>query len=264
MASLKPSSLENRSVNEAPPDVVQPSKAPRGGVVGALLWPMRVLKHLYAWMVGWADTRWGLPVMMFVSFADSSFFPAPPDPLLIAMCLGKRRRALWYGALCTAASVVGGILGWYIGVALFGVVDDVVRWLGADAAWFGTAESATGLSAEQVDALPREGDTVFYPDGYFYQVGEKFSDNAFMAYFSAALTPIPYKVFTIAGGVFKVSLPALIFASVLGRGLRFMGLSTLIYLFGDRVKPIIERYFEWITIGVCVLLALFFVLLKIL
>jgi hypothetical protein len=88
--------------------------------------------------------------------------------------------------------------------------------------------------------------------------------HAFTAYFSAALTPIPYKVFTIAGGVFNVSLATLIFASVLGRGLRFMGLSGLVFLLGDRVKPIIERYFEWITIGVCVLIALFFVVLRVL
>ncbi len=243
---------------------IQPSAAPRRGLIGVLLWPLRLLKRLYAWMVGWADTRWGLPAMMFVSFADSSFFPLPPDPLLIAMCLGKRRRALWYGALCTLASVVGGVVGWFIGQALFGLVEEVVRMLGADTAWFGTAASTTGMTAEQVAALPREGDTVFYPDGYFYAVQQQFEQNAFLAYFGAALTPIPYKVFTIAGGVFNVSLAALIFASTLGRGLRFFGLSLLIYLFGDKVKPLIERYFEWITIGVCVLVALFFVALRLL
>jgi membrane protein DedA with SNARE-associated domain len=139
-----------------------------------------------------------------------------------------------------------------------------VRGLGADASWFGTIESTAEMTAEQIDALPREGDTIFYPDGYFYQVQQRFADNAFLAYFSAALTPIPFKVFTIAGGVFDVSLAALIIASVFGRGLRFFGLSLLIFLFGDRVKPLIEKYFEWITIAVCALLVLFFVLLKLL
>lgn len=244
------------------PRVTQPSKAPKGGLVGALFWPLRLLKRLYAWMVGWADTKWGLPVMLFVSFADSSFFPLPPDPLLIAMCLGKRKRALVYGLLCTLASVIGGVVGWYIGQALFYAVADVVSALGADAKWFGTPESAAELSAQEVAALPREGDVVFYPDGYFYLVQQKFSENAFLAYFSAALSPIPYKVFTIAGGVFNVSLAALVFASVLGRGLRFFGMSVLIFAFGDKVKPLIEKYFEWITIAVCVLLALFFVILR--
>ncbi|MBK8205755.1 MAG: DedA family protein [Planctomycetes bacterium] len=247
---------------EPQPAVTEPSRAPRGGLLGALFWPLRQLKRLYAWMVGWADTKWGLPVMLFVSFADSSFFPLPPDPLLIAMCLGKRKRALWYGFLCTVASVIGGVVGWYIGQALFGLVDDVVRALGAGASWFGTAESAAGLSPEQVAALPREGDTIFYPDGYFYLVQQKFEENAFLAYFSAALSPIPYKVFTIAGGVFNVSLAALISASVLGRGLRFFGMGVLIFTLGDKVKPFLEKYFEWITIAVVVLLALFFVLIR--
>ncbi|MBX3459889.1 MAG: DedA family protein [Planctomycetes bacterium] len=242
--------------------LTQPSKAPTGGLIGAVLWPLRVLKRIYAWMVGWADTKWGLPVMLFVSFADSSFFPVPPDPLLIAMCLGKRKRALLYGALCTLASVVGGIAGWYIGQALFHVVADVVGALGADAKWFGTPESAAALTQAEVAALPREGDIVFYPDGYFYLVQQKFAENAFLAYFSAALSPIPYKVFTIAGGVFNVSLAALIIASVAGRGLRFFGMSVLIFAFGNKVKPLIEKYFEWITIAVVVLLALFFLVLR--
>lgn len=238
--------------------------APRRGLLGAAFWPLRQLKRLYVWMVGWAHTKWGLPVMLGVSFADSSFFLIPPDPLLIAMCLGNRRKALLYGVLCTVASVLGGILGWYIGQALFGVVADVVMWFGAETSWFGTAESAAALTPAELAALPREGEVVFYPDGYFHTVQQKFADNAFLAYFSAALSPIPYKVFTIAGGVFNVSLSALIFASIAGRGLRFFGLSVLVFVLGDRVKPFLDKYFEWITIGIVVLLALFFVLLKLL
>lgn len=237
---------------------------PRRGLLGALFWPLRQTKRLYVWMVGWAHTRWGLPVMLGVSFADSSFFPLPPDPLLIAMCLGNRRKALLYGALCTLASVLGGVLGWYIGQALFGVVVDVIGALSFEASWFGSPESAAGLTAEQLAALPREGETVFYPDGYFYMVQQKFNDNAFLAYFTAALSPIPYKVFTIAGGVFNASLAALIFASIVGRGMRFFGMSVLIYAFGDQVKPLLDKYFEWITIGIVVLLVLFFVGLQVL
>jgi membrane protein YqaA with SNARE-associated domain len=244
------------------PRVTQPSKAPKGGLLGALFWPLRLLKRLYAWVVGWAETKWGMPALVVLSFVESSFFPIPPDPLLIALCLGKRKRSLWYAFACTAASVAGGIAGWFIGQALFGVVVDVIGSLGAGPSWFGTAESAAGLNAEELAALPRAGEVVFYPDGYFYLVKQKFEQNALLAYFSAALSPIPYKVFTIAGGVFSVSLPMLIVGSIAGRGLRFFGLGVLIYAFGDKVKPIIEKYFEWITIGVCVLIAVFFVVLK--
>ena len=227
---------------------------PRSGLVYALLWPMRMLKRLYAWVVGWADTKWGTPALGVLSFVESSFFPIPPDPLLVALCLGKRRRAFWYALVCTVASVLGGILGWFIGQALFGLVVDVIGALGAQASWFGTPESGAGIAAPV-------GDTMFYPDGYFYQVRERFEENALLAYFGAALSPIPYKVFTIAGGLFDVSLPMLIVGSIAGRGLRFFALGLLIFLFGDKVKPILDKYFEWITIGIVVLVALFFVIL---
>lgn len=242
--------------------VTEPSAAPRGGLIGALLWPMRLLKRIYAWVVGWANTKWGLPALMTLSFLESSFFPIPPDPLLLALCLGNRRKALLYGAACTLASVAGGVLGWFIGRWSFGLVESVVHGVGAEASWFGTPESAAELTPEQRDALPRSGDTVFYPDGNFHAVQEKFRDNAFMAYFTAAFTPVPYKVFTIAGGLFDVSLFTLIVASVFGRGMRFMAIALLIFLFGDKVKPLLEKYFEWITVALCVLIVGFFIVLK--
>jgi membrane protein YqaA with SNARE-associated domain len=249
-------------VAEPAPAVTEASRAPKGGVLGVLFWPLRLLKRMYAWVVGWADTKWGTPALVVLSFVESSFFPIPPDPLLIALCLGKRKRSLWYAFACTMASVLGGIAGWFIGQALFGVVVDVIYAVGAGPTWFGTPESAADLNAEELAALPREGDLVFYPDGYFHLIKRKFEENALLAYFTAALTPIPYKAFTIAGGVFSVSLSMLIAGSVAGRGMRFFGLGILIYIFGDKVKPIIEKYFEWITIVVCVLIALFFVVVK--
>ncbi|MHC4841057.1 MAG: YqaA family protein [Planctomycetota bacterium] len=227
-------------------------KQPRGGILGALLWPMRQLKRLYHWVVGWANTKYGLPALAVLSFAEASFFPIPPDPLLIALCLGKRKRALLYGFVCTVASVLGGIAGWYIGVALFDTVVSGLQSLGADGSWFGTAASVADWSAEEIAALPSEGGTVFYPDGYFYKVQQRFMDNAFVAYFGAALSPIPYKVFTIAGGVFKVSLGMLIAGSVIGRGLRFMGLSTTIYVLGDKAKHFIDKHFEKLTIALAI------------
>lgn len=235
--------------------LIEKSVAPRHGIAGVLLWPMRLLKRLYAWVVGWADTKWGTPALGVLSFVESSFFPIPPDPLLVALCLGKRKRSLWYAFVCTTASVLGGILGWYIGQALFGLVVDVITAVGAEGNWFGTPESGEGIAAPVSDI-------VFYPDGYFYQVREKFEENALLAYFGAALSPIPYKVFTIAGGLFDVSLPMLIVGSIAGRGLRFFSLGTLIYLFGDKVKPLLEKYFEWITIAIVILIAIFFLVLR--
>src|SRR5690606_37381662 len=103
---------------------------------------------------GLADTKYGGPALVLLSFTEASFFPIPPDPLLIALALGKRKRALWYGFLCTVASVLGGILGWYIGQALFQSVVDIIQSVGWGPKWFGTAVSAEGLTAEQLAALP--------------------------------------------------------------------------------------------------------------
>lgn len=226
------------------------------------MWPFRLLKRLYAWVVGWANTKFGTPALCAVGFAESSFFPIPPDPLLIALCLGKRKRSLYYAAMLTLFSVLGGIAGWLIGQAMFDSFVWLIDAAGWGPAWFGTVESAKDFTAQQVADLPRAGEVVFYPDGYFYIVREKFQQNAFLAYFSAALSPIPYKVFTIAGGVFDVSLPMLIAGSILGRGCRFFAIGLLLYLFGHKVKPLIERHFEWITIGVCALIVVFFVVLR--
>lgn len=245
-------------MDETAEAATQPSKAPKAGLLGVVFWPLRLLKRLYAWVVGWADTKFGLPALALLSFAEASFFPIPPDPLLIALCLGKQKRSLVYAGVCTLASVLGGVAGWYIGQALFGSVVDMIQVVGWGPKWFGTPGE---LSATQIEALPHAGEIVFYPDGYFYVVQQKFEQNAFLAYFSAALSPIPYKVFTIAGGVFNVSLPMLILGSIVGRGLRFFTLGALIRLFGDKVKPILEKYFEWITIGLVLLISLFFVVL---
>ena len=216
------------------------------------MWPMRQLKRLYYWVVGWADTRFGVPALAMLSFAEASFFPIPPDPLLIALCLGKRKRALLYGAVCTVASVLGGIAGWYIGVALFDTMAGFVQSVGWSDLWFGTASSVSDMPAAEIAKLPHEGNVIFYPDGAFYKVQNRFADNAFVAYFGAALSPIPYKVFTIAGGVFKVSLGMLIAGSVVGRGLRFMGLSAAVYILGDKARDFIDNHFEKLTIALAI------------
>lgn len=227
---------------------IAPSQAPVGGLLGLLLWPFRFLKTLYAWVLRWADSKYGTLALFCFSFAEASFFPIPPDPLLLALCFGKRRKSLWFGLVCTAASVLGGILGWYIGRELFeSVAVPVIEHVGWAASWFGTPEGVDTSRALHV------GGVTIHENGLFYIVKQRFDENAFWAFFSAALTPIPYKVFTIAGGVFDVSLPMLIVGSIAGRGMRMMGVSVLAFYFGDRIKPFIEKYFEWLTVGFCLL-----------
>jgi membrane protein YqaA with SNARE-associated domain len=178
-----------------------------------------LLKRLYNWVLHWAETPYGTPALFVISFAESSFFPIPPDVLQIALSISKPRRSFYYASVSAVASVLGGILGWVIGIALWAVLRDFFF------------RYVPGFSHEN-----------------FEHVSKLYHDNAFLAIFTAAFTPIPYKVFTIAAGVFEVSLGVLIAASVLGRSGRFFFVGTCIFFFGPGVKSLIEKYFELATI----------------
>ena len=183
-----------------------------------------VLRRLYAWVLAWADTPYGTGALAGISFAESSFFPIPPDVLQIALSVARPRRSFFYAAVSTLASVAGGLLGWAIG-HLF---------------W----ESTSGFFFDYVPGFTRE---------RFGHVQELYLGHAFLTIFSAAFTPIPYKVFTIAAGVFGVPLPVLALASLLGRGARFFAVGTCIFFLGPRVKEWLDRYFEWATLVLLVL-----------
>jgi membrane protein YqaA with SNARE-associated domain len=182
-----------------------------------------MLRKLYNWVLHWAETRYAIPALILVAFAESSFFPIPPDPLLMALCLGIPKRSLMYAAVCSMASVVGGLFGYYIGWGVWEIVDD----------FFLTF--------------------VFSSDAFLY-VSRKYEQNAFLAILGAAFTPIPYKVFTIAAGVFKIDIFVFILASAVGRSARFFIEGGLIYFFGAGIKTFIDKYFN-------ILVTLFFILL---
>jgi membrane protein YqaA with SNARE-associated domain len=192
-------------------------------------------RRLYDWVLHWAETPYGTPALAGLSFAESSFFPIPPDVLQIALSVSKPKRSFYYAAVSTIASVLGGILGWYIGYGLWTALQDFFY------------NVVPGVTPENID-----------------YVGQKYHDNAFLAIFAAAFTPIPYKVFTISAGVFHehVALGTLILASFLGRGLRFFLVATCIYIVGPPAKQILDKYLEWITVALCVLLMLGFVAIK--
>lgn len=194
-----------------------------------------LLRRLYHWVLGWADTPYGTPALAVLAFAESSFFPIPPDVLQIALSVGRPRRAFYYAAVSAAASVLGGIAGWYIGYGLWWSVSE----------FFFTY--VPGFSHENFD-----------------RVRQLYSDNAFWAIFAAAFTPIPYKVFTIGAGVFNVSLQTLIAASVLGRSGRFFIVATAIFFFGARAKAVLERHFEWMTLLLCALIVAGFLAIRLL
>ncbi len=199
-------------------------------------WPLLWLRRLYDWTLSWAETRYGAPALLVLAVAEASFFPIPPDVLLMALALGKPKRAFSYAAICTAGSVLGGLLGWTIGNALWhslGVAAECPE-LGGGGWLFDTLP---GFSCDK-----------------FCVVRDAYADNAWLALFTAAFTPIPYKVFTVAAGVFRVPIATLVAASVVGRGARFFLVAGLIYRFGPPIKQFIEKRFEIVTILFTVLL----------
>lgn len=195
--------------------------------------PRAWLRQLYAWVLSWAEHRYGTWALFLISFAESSFFPIPPDVLQIALSVSKPRRAYFYAAVSAVGSVLGGIAGWLIGYAFWEACGPFFL------------QYVPGLSQEAVD-----------------HVGQLYQDNAFWAIFAAAFTPIPYKVFTIAGGVFQVPLAVLIGASILGRSARFFLVATAIFFFGPAVRRVLEERLELITLALFVLIVLGFVVVK--
>lgn len=173
------------------------------------------VRRLYNWVLSWSERPQGPAALGVLAFAESSFFPIPPDPLLIALALGKPRRAFWFATICSIASVLGGIAGYLIG---WGV------WSAVSGFFFNYVPGVTPEAFETVRSLYERWD--------------------FWAVFVAGFTPLPYKVFTLAAGVFQISLPIFVLASVTSRSARFFILAGLIYFFGPGIQGFIDRYFD--------------------
>lgn len=186
---------------------------------------------MYGWVVGWAETKRAEQALAGVSFVESSFFPIPPDPLLIAMVMARPASFLRHAAICTVASVFGGMFGYVIGLLLFSTIG----------AWI---VNTYGLQEE------------------FVYIGQRYQDNAFLTVFTAAFTPIPYKLITIAGGVFHINFLMFVLASLIGRGMRFFLVATFMYHLGQRYKDSIEKYIDTLSIVFVALLILGFFALK--
>ncbi|MCB0218389.1 MAG: DedA family protein [Chrysiogenetes bacterium] len=192
-----------------------------------------LVRRMYDWVLGWSETAYGPQALLGLAFCEAIFFPVPPDVLLMALVLGRRERAWNFAMLCTIGSVAGGIIGYLIGAGLWEAVS------GYFFTW------VPGFSQAGYDRV-----RVFY---------ETYS---FWAVFAAGFTPIPYKIFTISAGVFEISMPIFMLASVMSRGLRFVLIAGLLWKFGDPIKSFIDRYFNLLAFGGTALLIGGFVLLK--
>ncbi|MFC1586253.1 YqaA family protein [Fibrobacterota bacterium] len=186
-----------------------------------------------------ADKPYGGPALIVLAFAESSFFPVPPDVLLMPLCLGARKKAFLFALYCSIGSVLGGLFGYWIGQVLW--------WSGAE---------FSGLALFFFEYIPG------FTQEKFIQVKALYDSYDFWIVFTAGFTPLPYKVITISAGAFDLNFGMFLFASCLSRSARFFMVAGLLSYFGDPVKEFIDKYFNLLAILFVVLLFGGFLALK--
>ncbi|MCZ6878591.1 MAG: DedA family protein [Acidobacteria bacterium] len=185
--------------------------------------PFRWLRKLYDWVVSLSERPNAALSLFVLAFAEASFFPIPPDILLIGLAIGAPRRALWFATICTLGSALGALLGYLLGLQFYELIgQQLVEFY------------AAGEQYQRVQALYQEWDV--------------------LAIAVAGFTPIPFKVFTISEGVFELNLLTFGVAVVLSRGARFFLLGVLIWRFGSGIREFVDRYFNLLTILFIILL----------
>jgi len=184
-----------------------------------------LFRRIYDWTIHWCGTRYAVPALCLVAFAEASFFLVPPDVLLIAMTFAHPKKWARNAAVCLAASLAGGLFGWTIGFSLWQFVGP---WLFAH---------VPGFHQELFD-----------------KVKTLYHEHAFLTILCAPFCFIPYKIFTISAGIFGIPIPTLLIASAIGRGARFFLVTGSIRLFGHKARTVLEKYFKQILLG-CTLTA---------
>jgi membrane protein YqaA with SNARE-associated domain len=179
----------------------------------------------------WAKTQYAVPALFLLAFSESSFFPVPPDVLLIALAIAIPAKSFRYAAICTIGSVLGGILGY-------------------------------GIGHYGYEAVGRPIVEFYHGQEIMNLIKLKYDEHGFIGILIAAITPIPYKVFTIASGVFNFDFVLFIIASIMGRSARFFVVAGLIWKFGEPIKGFIDKYFNLLAILFTVLLVLGFLIIK--
>ena len=184
-----------------------------------------MLRRLYDWCIAAADKPHALWTMGLISFAESSFFPIPPDVMLIPMSLANPKKAWFYALICTVTSVAGGVVGYLIGALLY---ESVGLWL---ISLYGYADKVDAFRA----AYAEYGAWIILLKG---------------------LTPIPYKVVTITSGFAEYNMWLFILFSVIARGGRFFIVAVLLTFYGDTIRASIEKHLGfWVTVATVLFIA---------
>ena len=201
---------------------------------------MNYLRRLYDWVLHWAETKYGVPALFVLALAESSFFPIPPDVLLIPLALGARSKALRFALVCSVASIVGGMVG--DGIGYF--------------SWWNGTESYSAVAMFFFNHIPG------FSEQVFINIQKKYEIYNFLIVFTAGFTPIPFKIITISAGAFSVNFPMFLLASTISRSARFFLVALLIRQFGEPITAFIDKYFNILSIIFTILLIGGFLVLK--
>lgn len=201
---------------------------------------MKYIRKLYDWVLSWADTPYGAIALFTLAFAESSFFPIPPDALLIALVLGARKKAFKFALICTIGSISGAVLGYLIGHYL----------------WWTQGNEFSSVAGFFFSNFPG------FTEEMFFKIQQLYNQFNFWIVFTAGFTPLPYKVFTVSAGAFNINFPLFMIASIISRGARFFLVSALIWKYGSPIKSFIDKYFNMLAILFTILLIGGFVLIN--
>ena len=202
---------------------------------------MGLIKKLYDWVLGLAQKPNGDISLVILSFSEASFFPIPPDVLLIPLCLGNRKKIYFFAFICSFFSIIGAIFGYYIGKLLWWNIPGVEY------------SYIANMFFEYVPGITIDG---------FNRIQTMYDQWNFWIVFTAGFTPIPFKLITISAGTFNINLLMFVVASVISRSARFFIVATLIKVFGDPIKEFIEKYFNLLAIVFTILFIGGFIFIK--
>jgi len=194
-------------------------------------------RHLYDWVLHFAETKHGPTALFLLSFAESSFFPVPPDVLLAPLTLGAPKKWFRFALACSIASILGGIFGYFIGMFLWETIHP----------WVYAHLGGIGLSEEN-----------------FTKFKNLYDNYDFTIVFTCGFTPLPYKVCTISAGIAKINFIGFLIASAISRSARFFLVAGLFGWKGETIKPFIDKYFNWLSLAFVALLIGGFAALKML
>ena len=202
---------------------------------------MGLIKKLYDWVLGLTQKPNGDISLAILSFSEASFFPIPPDVLLIPLCLGNRKKIYFFAFICSCFSIIGAIFGYYIGKLLWWDMPGIEY------------SYIANLFFEYVPGITVDG---------FNRIQTMYDRWNFWIVFTAGFTPIPFKLITISAGTFNINFLMFIVASIIRRSARFFIVATLIKVFGDPIKEFIEKYFNLLALAFTILLIGGFIFIK--